>query len=159
MGLNSSQQNTSQFLSYFKTCQNGLISRAHFLDYYRDIGSVIQGDQAFEDLLAKTWGFPLFVQTVPIEEIRKWVKLIREKLIVYTKGIQDELKLMQIHASFSKTHSNVLNIDDFDNMLLSLNLEVPKDRLRGVFNGLDWNHSGSIEFDDFQKTIMYNPYP
>lgn len=87
------------------------------------------------------------------------MKLIREKLIVRTKGIQDELKLQQIHASFSKTHSNVLNIDDFDNMMLSLNLEVPRDILPGVFNGLDWNHSGSIEFEDFQKTIMYNPYP
>ena len=157
MGLQSPEQALDEFFRLFDKNCDGRISFEEFRQYYENIGTLIQGDTSFKDLLNKTWGINLDSCKMDQAETRKYVGMIREKLITSTSGVQDEFKLRNVFSSFGG-NSNVLSKEDLDALLLKLNITVPESILPKLFVALDKNNSGYIEFDEFENFVLYNPY-
>ena len=157
MGLQSPEQALDEFFRLFDKNCDGKITFEEYRQYYEDIGTLIQGTSSFKDLLNKTWGIDLDSCHMDKADVRKYVGMIREKLITSTSGVQDEFKLRNVFSSFGG-NSNVLSKEDLDALLLKLNITVPESVLPKLFVALDKNNSGYIEFDEFENFVLYNPY-
>lgn len=150
-------QALNEFFSLFDTNTDGKITQREFINYYTDIGTVIQGEDSFRDLINKTWGLKNGEMSMDEAQVKHYVGLVREKLITSTEGVQDEFKLRNIFASFG-AQNDLLSRDDFDALLLKLNIEVPLNLLPRLFKALDKNRSGYIEFFELENFVLYNPY-
>jgi len=158
MGQSTPEEALAKFFELFDKNGDGMITFAEFEAYYADIGSLINGDDSFRELLQKTWGVNLETNQFKDADTKRYIGLIREKLITSTIGVQDEFKLRSIFVEFQGPNSNIITQAGLDALLLKLNIEVPQELIPKLFNSLDKNKTGYIEFDEFENFILYNPY-
>lgn len=91
-------------------------------------------------------------------ELKDIIKMIRFKLITTTSGTQDEylMKKNIRHQFFSdKTR---LSVEDLDSLLIRLHMPLAHRYVKGLFSMFAARADGTIEFEEFERFILYEPF-
>jgi len=84
---------------------------------------------------------------------------LRFKLIQLSKGSQDEYLLRKIFKEFDMNKNGFMTIDELNAMMIRLEIPIHGSHLASVFQVIDRNRSGYIEFEEFAYFIVNDPYP
>jgi len=156
----TSDQLLEEALTNIPSAASGKISRDDFFNYYTDVSVSVPSDEGFSVLLENTWNIKEDQEsTISNEEIKSIIKNIRFKLIQLSGGSQDEFLLRKLFKDFDLTKSGFLTLEELEAMLIRLQAPVQDAHLWAVFNHIDKNKSGYIEFEEFVNFVVYDPYP
>ena len=61
-------------------------------------------------------------------------------------------------TTFDTDKSNALSILELAGMMAKMKIDVTDAELMAIMRHLDTNRSGVIEFEEFQKMIVFDPY-
>lgn len=156
----SREQTLDEVLANIPSAYYGKITRDDFFNYYTDVSVSVPSDEGFSALLENTWNIKEDEEsTISKEEIKSIIKTLRFKLIQLSKGSQDEFLLRKLFKDFDLNKSGFLTLDELEAMLIRMETPVHEAHLSAVFNYIDKNKSGYIEFEEFVNFIVYDPFP
>eukprot|EP01016_Furgasonia_blochmanni_P036853 TRINITY_DN4263_c0_g1_i1.p2 TRINITY_DN4263_c0_g1~~TRINITY_DN4263_c0_g1_i1.p2 ORF type:complete len:169 (-),score=25.10 TRINITY_DN4263_c0_g1_i1:35-541(-) len=130
------------------------------MDYYTDWGSTTPSDDLFVNRIETIWGVNEYDRCTPTkEEVKAIIKNLRSKIIIKTAGAKDETILRRIFNEYDTERVGYLNPDQFNSLLIRMELPVISKYLGAVFAFLDKNKTGFIEFEEFVSYVLYDPFP
>eukprot|EP01016_Furgasonia_blochmanni_P013733 TRINITY_DN1704_c0_g1_i1.p1 TRINITY_DN1704_c0_g1~~TRINITY_DN1704_c0_g1_i1.p1 ORF type:complete len:358 (-),score=87.35 TRINITY_DN1704_c0_g1_i1:237-1235(-) len=148
------------FLAYFPTVSTTGITYMAFIAYYTDESSKYLSDDVFCPLVQDTWNLTSATSlTVTADELKTVVRDLRFRIINITSGSQDETLLKSVFAKFDSNKSGFLTLDELNAMLIRLEMAIAPKLLGALFNFIDKNKSGYVEFVEFANYIVNDPYP
>lgn len=86
------------------------------------------------------------------------IGLLRQRLITLANGHQEEYALRNLFRTFDVDGSGALSIDELAGMTSKLGVLVSDDELMALMRGIDENKSGVVEFEEFEKFLIEEPY-
>ena len=66
--------------------------------------------------------------------------------------------LRKIFKSFDLNNSGTITIDELAAMLAKIGINVDRKYIQAMFNQIDRNANGTVEFEEFANVVIYNPY-
>jgi Ca2+-binding EF-hand superfamily protein len=84
------------------------------------------------------------------------IKEVRNRVLELSKN--DVKLLRKIHSDFDLNQSGTLTIDEITNMIAKLKISVERKYVYPFFKILDADNSGGVEYSEFEKYIIQNPY-
>jgi Ca2+-binding EF-hand superfamily protein len=84
------------------------------------------------------------------------LKEVRLRLLELARN--DPKLLKKVFSDFDLNHSNHLTIDEVTNMIAKLKISVERRYVYPFFKIIDSDNSGGVEFQEFEKYIVQNPY-
>jgi Ca2+-binding EF-hand superfamily protein len=84
------------------------------------------------------------------------LKEVRLRLLELARN--DPKLVKKVFSDFDLNHTNTLTIDKVTNMIAKLKISVERRYVYPFFKIIDANNSGGIEFDEFEKYLLQNPY-
>ena len=84
------------------------------------------------------------------------LKEVRPRVLELCKNNPALIK--KVFSDFDLNQSGHLTIDEMTNMIAKLKISVERKYVYPFFKVLDANNSGGIEYDEFEKYILENPY-
>merc|ERR1712224_75766 len=151
------------FFALFDKNHDHLVSKKEWNDFYDDLSAQVSSDEVFCSFLNKTWGISENDGTeVPESYVKGIVERLREKLYNKTDGVKEEFVLRKIYQDFDieKAHNKprCFNLNQMRDMLIKLGIPLSHKYLTAVFNYFDKARMGFIEYDYFEKFIIFDPY-
>ena len=83
---------------------------------------------------------------------------LRAKLILKSNKSIEEYTLRNIFRSFDMDSNGVLSVSEVRGLASALGVKATDSELNALFVRLDKNQSGVIEFEEFQKELLEDPY-
>ena len=138
----------------------GQVSWDDFCLFYREIAVQVPNDEYFEDLVASQWAdtAPSGVDRIDNTAMMHLIGLLRQRLITLANGHQEEYALRNLFRTFDVDGSGALSIDELAGMTSKLGVLVSDDELMALMRGIDENKSGVVEFEEFEKFLIEEPY-
>lgn len=94
-------------------------------------------------------------QVAPNVHKDKIIDVLRAKLKQKTKGgAAVLLRSFKQFRTLSRSKDNLIDLSEFKTLLAHLGFRLPHEEARRVFNMIDENKNGSIDLEDFTKTIF-----
>ena len=92
------------------------------------------------------------------EGVEYVLKLLRHRLLTVSNHNQEEFMLRNIFRDFDQDKNGVMTVNELDGLLGKLNIKVSSRDLTALFQRLDCNGNGVIEFEEFRKIVLDDPY-
>lgn len=128
-----------------------------FTDYYTDISMNLPSDEYFVRMMESTWQCPEDDSDPYAKStVQMLLKEVRNRVLELSKN--DPKLLRKIHSDFDLNQSGSLTIDEVTNMIAKLKISVERKYVYPFFKIIDSDNSGGIEFAEFEKYIVQNPY-
>lgn len=86
------------------------------------------------------------------------VGLLRQRIITVANGNQEEYALRNMFRTFDVDGSGALCLSELAGLAAKLSVTLTDDQLAALFDFVDANKSGTIEFEEFQNFVMLDPY-
>jgi Ca2+-binding EF-hand superfamily protein len=83
---------------------------------------------------------------------------MRSQLIIKSNKSFEEYTLRNIFRSFDMDSNGVLSVSEIRGLCSSLGICATDSELNALFRRLDKNQSGVIEFEEFHKLLLEDPY-
>lgn len=159
-GRKSKDQILNEFLTNFEGSRgnkDGIISRDEFFDYYTDLSMSVPSDEYFVRMMESVWQCPEDDNDPNLKAtVQMLLKEVRLRLLELARN--DPKLLKKVFSDFDLNHSNHLTIDEVTNMIAKLKISVERRYVYPFFKIVDENNSGGIEYPEFEKYIVQNPY-
>ena len=151
-----------EFLNSFegvKGNRDGKISKDEFVDYYTDLAMSTPSDEYFVRMMESTWCLAEDQESkVFQDQVRHLISMMRQRLLTISRGSQEEYVLRKIFKDFDANQSGTITIDELWAMLSSLGISVERKYMDALMKALDENKSGMLEFEEFARLLIYDPY-
>ncbi len=162
-GKKSKEEVLEDFLSGFegvKGNRDGTITWEEWLDYYSDLSMSMPDDLYFVRMMEQVWCVAEDESsTVYKEQLERLTQLMRQKLQDFSKqGHSDEYVLRDVFKLFDTNKSGDLTIDELWNMMAKLGISCERKYVQALFRKFDENNNGVIEFEEFCRYLIQNPY-
>jgi Ca2+-binding EF-hand superfamily protein len=147
------------FLNNFegvKGNRDGKITREEFFDYYTDLSMSVPADEYFVRMMESTWQIPEVEDPSTKAVVQMLLKEVRLRVLQLAKN--DPKLLKKVFSDFDLNQSNHLTIDEVTNMIAKLKISVERKMVYPFFKIVDADNSGGIEYGEFEKYIVENPY-
>jgi Ca2+-binding EF-hand superfamily protein len=147
------------FLNNFegvKGNRDGKITREEFFDYYTDLSMSVPADEYFVRMMESTWQVPEVEDPSTKAVVQMLLKEVRLRVLQLAKN--DPKLLKKVFSDFDLNQSNHLTIDEVTNMIAKLKISVERKMVYPFFKIVDADNSGGIEYGEFEKYIVENPY-
>jgi len=92
------------------------------------------------------------------ERIDYFIKLIRQKLMTMSPNGQEEFTLRNIFRNFDSNQDGVLTIRELEGLSSKLGVAMNPNEMQAVFDRIDSNKNGMLEFEEFAKHLLEDPY-
>ncbi len=123
-GKKSKEQIDEEFLSMLHV-QDGMILREEFVNFYDDLNINFGHNDIFVRYLSSQWFYtPEKMEEAREKEVKKYVLLLRNKLLERTQGSKDELLMLKLFKEFDINGNSYLGGYDVDLMLKKLGVAV-----------------------------------
>ena len=159
-GRKTKDQILSDFLQNFegaKGNRDGKISQEEFFDYYTDLSMSVPSDEYFVRMMESVWQCPEDDNDPNLKAtVQMLLKEVRLRLLELARN--DPKLLKKVFSDFDLNHSNHLTIDEVTNMIAKLKISVERRYVYPFFKIIDSDNSGGVEFHEFEKYIVQNPY-
>lgn len=154
------EQILNEFLNNFDGARgnnDGVVTIAEFTDYYTDLSMNLPSDEYFIRMMESTWQCPEEdADPFAKSTVQMLLKEVRARVLELTKN--DAKLLRKIHSDFDLNQSGSLTIDEVTNMIAKLKISVERKYVYPFFKIIDSDNSGGIEYAEFEKYILQNPY-
>ena len=154
------EQIVSEFLNNFEGAagnKDGVITKPEFFDYYTDLSMNLPSDDYFVKMMESTWQCPEDDNDPYAKStVQMLIKEVRARILELTRN--DPKLLKKVHSDFDLHQTGHLTIDMVTNMIAKLKISVERKYVYPFFKIIDANNSGGIEYDEFEKYIIQNPY-
>lgn len=84
------------------------------------------------------------------------IKEVRTRLLELARN--DPKFLRKVFSDFDLNQSGHLTIDEITNMIAKLKISVERRCVYPFFKIIDNNNSGGVEYEEFEKYLLQNPY-
>jgi Ca2+-binding EF-hand superfamily protein len=158
-GRKTKDQILTEFLINFEGVRgnkDGKVSKEEFFDYYTDLSMSVPSDEYFVRIMESTWQIPEVEDPSTKSVVQMLIKEVRTRLLQLAKN--DPKLLRKVFSDFDLNQSNHLTIDEVTNMVAKLKISVERRMVYPFFKVVDANNSGGIEYDEFEKYLLENPY-
>jgi Ca2+-binding EF-hand superfamily protein len=116
-------------------------------------------DEYFVKIMEQVWGVREDEEEgIFKDKVREMIKVLRQRLISIANGSQEEYVLEKIFKDFDLNGSGTITQDEMGAMMGKLGIAVEKKYVNALIRELDINKSGMLEFDEFRRFIIYDPY-
>jgi len=152
------------FLENFSETQGGKLEgkvlRCDFEKYYRELASGMPNEEYFARQVESDWHGVVEDEcsSVKREGVEYVLKLLRHRLLTISNNNQEEFTLRNIFRDFDADRNGVMTVNEVDGLLSKLNIKVSDRDLAALFKRLDTNSNGVIEFEEFRKIVLDDPY-
>jgi Ca2+-binding EF-hand superfamily protein len=138
---------------------DGKVSKQEWTDYYTDLSSSTPSDDYFCVMMEQAWGVAEDNGSKDFkDQVRELIKLMRQRLITIANGQQEEYKLKQIFEQFDTNKSGTITVDELAALMASLKISCERKYLMALLRELDSNNSGMLEFEEFSRFVIHDPY-
>lgn len=86
------------------------------------------------------------------------MKTIRHRLTTVSNGNQEEFTLRNMFRSFDTNNNGTVCINELTGLLAKLKISADNRTTVALFKRMDLNNSGSLEFEEFCKLVIEDPY-
>lgn len=154
-GLRTKEEVKEKFLEDFRGDCEKEVSFNDFLEYYQDLSVGIFSDDTFAQRILQNWGIKEDEENqISKAELRFILKSFREKLINKTHQKTDEFLLRKVFKEFDTNYSGFLSLLDLTAMMARLDIPMERKYIATIFNHLDANNNGFIEFEEFVHFVL-----
>ena len=161
-GRKSKEEILEDFLNEFDSARgndDGTVTKEEWLNYYSDLAMSTPTEEYFCRMIEQVWCISEDEGSVAYnEQISEFVSQIRLRLLTMSNESTEEFVLRKIFANFDSNDSGTITIDELAAMIASLKLSCERKFLFGIFKVIDTNNSGGIEFEEFCRYIINDPY-
>jgi Ca2+-binding EF-hand superfamily protein len=84
--------------------------------------------------------------------------MMRHKLTLLSNGNQEEFTLRNLYRSFDKNNNGTICLNELTGLLAKLKIAADNRTTVALFKRLDLNNSGTLEFEEFCKLVIEDPY-
>lgn len=109
--------------------------------------------------ISEAWGVyedgSAYISKSKVDEI---VRLFRHCVMKKSNFNQDEYTLRNIFRNFDTNRDGVIKETELLGLCSKVGLGLNQNELQALFIRLDLNRNGSIEFEEFVKVILEDPY-
>ena len=139
---------------------DGQVSWDEFCLLYREVAVQVPNDEYFENLISSQWTDTAVVGVDKITEeyTMHLIGLLRQRLITLANGHQEEYALRNLFRTFDTDGSGAITLEELAGMTGKLGVAVTDDELLALMRGLDENKSGVVEFEEFERFLIEEPY-
>lgn len=139
---------------------DGQVSWEDFCLLYREVAVQVPNDEYFETLIGSQWTDTAVVGVDKITEefTMHLIGLLRQRLITLANGHQEEYALRNLFRTFDVDGSGAITLEELAGMTGKLGVAVTDDELLALMRGLDINKSGVVEFEEFERFLIEEPY-
>ena len=159
-GRKSKEQILTDFLQNFEGARgnkDGRISKEEFFDYYTDLSMSVPSDEYFVRMMESVWQCPEDDNDPNLKAtVQMLLKEVRLRLLELARN--DPKLIKKVFSDFDLNHSNHLTIDEITNMIAKLKISVERRYVYPFFKIIDADNSGGVEFPEFERYIVQNPY-
>lgn len=153
----------AHFLDQFESTKggnlDGVITRDQFDCAFKDLQMCVPNEEYCIQKIKETWGVresaAAAVDKCRVDDI---VKMFRQKLMFKSNFNQDEFTLRNLFRNFDLDSNGVLTEVELSGLASKLGLEITGDELVAVFERIDLNGNGRIEFDEFVRLMLEKPF-
>ena len=92
------------------------------------------------------------------QEVKDYVKILREKLINKTSGVMDEYLLASKFKEYDPEKSGLLHMVQLQAIAMQLNIEIPDNVVISLFDGLSSCRGDFVEFKQLNDFLLYHTY-
>ena len=154
-GKRTKEQILIEFEAHFLDSNRLVVSKADFIEYYEEINLCIPSDQAFVELIERSWGLAENQKTEKDKEIiLEKLDSLKKALLGKIKGMPNYDNIMKLFHSFDIVASFSLTFDEFANTLKRLHICMDEKYMGVLFKKIDGNNSGFIEFQEFYEFLL-----
>ena len=136
-----------------------MITRDQFDRAFQDLQMCVPNEEYCVQKIKETWGVresaSAAVDKCRVDDL---VKMFRQKLMFKSNYNQDEFTLRNLFRNFDLDRNGVLTEVELSGLASKLGLEITGDELQAVFERIDLNGNGKLEFDEFVRLILENPF-
>jgi Ca2+-binding EF-hand superfamily protein len=161
-GTKSKEQIVSEFLDQFDGLRgnnDGKITKQEWVDYYTDLAFSVSSEDLFVRMMEQTWGIAEDANSQEFQtNLRHILALLRQRLLTVSNCQQEEYKLAQLFEEFDVDANGMLTINEVAALLAKLGISVERKFLTAIIGALDENGSGAVEFEEFKKYVIFDPY-
>lgn len=138
----------------------GQVSWDEFCLLYREVAVQVPNDEYFEKLVSSQWKETCIasIEKLSDEYMMHLVGLLRQRLVTIANGSQEEYKLRNLFRTFDVDGSGAITLNELAGMTGKLGVAVTDDELVALMRWLDINKSGVIEFEEFERFLIEEPY-
>ena len=116
-------------------------------------------DDYFALHIEERWGVKESATTsVSKTDIERLLKLVRQRIITLANGSQEEYALRKIFSDFDLNGSKNMCHSELEGVLSKLGVDYEEKQMMALFDRIDVNGNGFIEFEEFNNFILHHAY-
>ena len=137
--------------------KDGIITKDEFFDYYTDLSMSVPSDEYFVRMMESVWQCPEDDNDPNLKStVQMLLKEVRVRLLELARN--DTKFIKKVFSDFDLNQSGHLTIDEVTNMIAKLKISVERRYVYPFFKIIDNDNSGGVEFAEFEKYLVSNPY-